>query len=598
MALILITFYPTLFQQVRGITILLCLALAQQCVVLGEQQFQRYRRGILGNWFGTASNALVPPTVQRVQTINQQVPHYPIWKVHKYNGINLRPLPVSVLSQYNPVPITETTRNVPEVNQVSQNPKVVEPYLTPVRIAEPTVVPVIQTSKTEDDIKGIMKLLGLSDPSQIPSIDEVMDMLGASTQEEAIDTVKEIASTDEGVELIKSFIESRQSPDDSDDRTIDTYFPTPITTSTLSPSTTTLPPPPPPPTPIVVATEKQPFHFWSPKNHLSTASAKVASKLDGLHTNAHLLGRILPNNAATPAEPSAFRNTLRNLRNFFTFQDNTAIPVEPVNVPKQVHVDTQPKVVYVNNPIPAAPVDLPALPQLAPLPELSGVESIPQVPRIPQIQLPSHFSIPKNIVQGPYMRVKYPVSSLAPLPVYRQRPLYNLRAPATGTIHKSSYDVPIYGPPLLSAPAPLATPIAFSSSTRDAFQNAPQIVSSLPVPSLPYSFEEQPINLVDQYTVSANSPIEALALPEGELVLPVNIANNEERAPAAIENAKDASEVSAAVTVEAPGPQRLSGYEAYATGKVHRATNVDIVQSRLTKGDPNSAEQEESEESA
>lgn len=618
------------FQKTSLLVVVLCLVLLSQDVLGSHQSHHsRYRRGILGKWFGTESNAVVQPAairnynqqVQRVHTVNQQVPHYPIWKVHKYNGIDIKPMPVSMVPKYHH---SANVRNGPITTVVHQQQ---QPIVRQERVQVPSlkshpiaVAPInnpttTTTSKTEDDIKGIMKLLGISDPSRVPSIQEVMDMLGASTQEEAIDTVKEIAATDEGIDLIKSFIESRQTPDDDEDAIIEviTQPPTTTTTTTTSTTTTTTLPPPTvaPPSPAVINHEKPIHPFWSPKNILSSAGAKVASRLDNLHTNTHLLGKIVESHTPPAAEgSSAFRNTLRNLRNFFTFDDNTPVALESYNVkekPKQllqqVTVPASPSVVYVNEPIPAAPINLPALPKLSPLPSLSGIRNIPPMPRMPQIQLPSHFSIPQNVVQGPYMKVKYPVASLAPQqmyrPQYQQRPLYSYRgqpisSAPTGTVRSpSSYEVPLYGPPIQRS----QQRIPFSQSTRDAFQNAPQIISSLPVPSLPYTFEEEPakqeqFDVDDQYFVAANSPIEAVvALPEDaieESQQLTAIDNNERRRATEMDKDEQEGEEQQQQQGEQvnAGPQRLSGFnEAYATGKVHRATNVDIVQSRLTNGD-------------
>lgn len=502
-------------------------------------------------------------------------------------------MPVSLVPRYRPVITPEAVRRVPEFHQ-KQPPTFHKRVQLPSAntFNEPIVVAPESgaTSKTEEDIRGIMKLLGVSDPTQIPSINEVMDMLGASTQEEAIDTVKEIAATEEGIELIKSFIESRQLPEEVEDEAIIEVItqPPPTTTTTTTPPLATAPQFP-------VTTQEQPSsNFWHPNKLFSAASAKVASRLDNLHTNTHLMNRILAEPQA-PVNSSPFRNTLRNLQRFFTFQENTAIPLESfTEKPKP-----SPSVVYVNEPIPASPINLPALPTLPTLPALTGVRSIPAVPQIPQIQLPSHFSIPKGIVQGPYMKVKYPVASYVPLPAYRQRPLYSYRgqpivgnappAPITLVSHgKSSYEVPLYGgPPLKSAHLEQQQQlrIPFSQSTRDAFQNAPQIVSSLPVPSLPYTFEEKQQQVADvdeQYLVAANTPIESVALPEGPIVDDNNQQQQPERDDSVTKDTVGADAGGAAR--EARGPQRLSGYEEYATGKVHRATNVDVVQSRLTNG--------------
>lgn len=514
------------------------------------------------------------------------------------------------------VPPTADQAVVQRPHQVQQPPEI--GFTAPVTLLaeQPIVVSAgeVPTTKTAEDIRGIMKLLGITDISKVPSIQEVMDMLGASTQEEAIDTVKDIAATEEGIDLIKSFIESRQTPDDEEfDETVIEVITQPQVTTTTTPapttttSTTTTTTTPPPIVPVTTVPEK-PFHFWdAPKKLFSSASARVATKLDNAHTEAHLLGKITSEHHPE-SEQSSFRNTLRNLRNFFSFTDNTPIPLDSFRAPEKPALpryntpitNRRPaapsSVVYVNEPIPATPMNLPQLPSLAPLPELSAVQSIPVVPQMPRIQLPSHFSIPKRIVQGPYMKVKYPVASLAPLPMYRQRSLASGGASHSPVvINKSSYDVPLYGPQITNGHQ-----IPYSQSTRDAFQKAPQIVtSSLPVPSLPYTFTSQATQQVDvdePYAVAANSPVESVVvavLPEGKIeqVLrssdadAVNELLEEEKAEHdAVEQIIAKASGARGRSVGGVGPQRLSGYESYATGKVHRATGVDLVQSQLTTG--------------
>lgn len=524
--------------------------------------------------------------------------------MHKYNGINLKPLPVSMVPKFVQSPALPLP--VAEHKLAGVVPPTALPAATPTSLAaNPIVVvaPAAVSTKTQEDVQGIMKLLGISDASKVPSIPEIMDLLGASTQEEAIDTVKEIAATEEGIDMIKSFIESRQAPDEDAAADIE-IVEAPAPTTTEAPTTTTTTTTTPAPAPVIV---EQPIsshhHFWSPKNLLASATYKAASHLDRTHTNAALLGNILADTQVAPTQ-STFRNTLQNLKNFFSFHDNTAVPLQPAKKlrPRPHSQSPTSQVVYINEPIPSSPISLPSLPKLSPLPDLPPgiVGTIPSMPKIPKIQIPSHFSVPKSVVQGPYMNVNYPVASLAPLPVYRQHPLYSYRGQpitsAQGAV-KTSFEVPLYGPP---ATGTFKSQIPFSQSTKDAFKGAPKIISSFPVPSLPYESdaeveeeEEEPLS------ESANSPIEVVALPDSvvgeqeatpgeqqqqqvEVVALVEDSRRAEIAKADDDDGSDA--VEGDVQVSIAGPQRLSGYEAYATGKVHRATNVDVVQSILTNG--------------
>lgn len=497
----------------------------------------RDRRSILGSIFGT-NEAVIP--AREPQIINHQVQHYPVWKVHKYNGINLKPMPISVVPKSeSPVPTI--------VQEEVVIPKAFPPSsLLPV---EHKVVPVSFSSNNpvlSDDVQNLMKLLGVSDASQVPSVQEVMDMLGASTQEEAIETVKEIASTEEGIELIKSFIEARQNPIEEEEEVIVEPVAKVVVDPPTAPSS------------------------WSPTVSTVAAYSGIPNTLDRTHTNAQLLQRIVP------ADQGGFRGAWRNLRQFFTIQDNTRVPLSQYSQ----SIPEQSSVIHVNHPIPAASIDLPKLPKLDPIPRLKNLPSYPNIPPLPIIKLPSHFNVPKAALQGPYTRVKYPVNNIRSGPLFQRIPVYQQYNQPL--IRQSQLPPASSLQPLVRTSVHSSSPqfqINYSQSNFDAFQNAPKIVSSLPVPKLPYNFEETaepgPALDDDQYFVAAaNSPVQTIAIPppeiEDEIVTKIS--------PSSSSSQKYGTRY-----------QRLSGFNAFATGKVHRAANMDILQIPLTAG--NTADQ-------
>lgn len=61
------------------------------------------------------------------------------------------------------------------------------------------------------DLIQLGLMLGITDPSQLPSIDEAMNLLGTSSREETIREIRELASTPEGLNLIKMFVGNSDS---------------------------------------------------------------------------------------------------------------------------------------------------------------------------------------------------------------------------------------------------------------------------------------------------------------------------------------------------------------------------------------------------
>ncbi|XP_055689979.1 uncharacterized protein LOC129793746 [Lutzomyia longipalpis] len=91
----------------------------------------------------------------------------PIWRVHRYHGIDLRP-----------------------VGPIAQAP----PH-----------------SGWPPEAVHLARVMGL-EVHNLPAPAEVMNLLGVSTPEEALATIQDIAATPEGIAAMKSFLESRRPP--------------------------------------------------------------------------------------------------------------------------------------------------------------------------------------------------------------------------------------------------------------------------------------------------------------------------------------------------------------------------------------------------
>lgn len=155
----------------------------------------------------------IPNAVPQQQLVNDPniVYHYPIWRVHKYNGIDLKPIPVSLLPAHlQPAPATES-ETAPAAEPVGYvQPSELDPQTTGYEIAEGSE----RFERTiPDELRKIAIMLGIPDFSKLPSLEDAMNLLGATTQEETISIIKELAATESGRELIKQFLQGNNDAD-------------------------------------------------------------------------------------------------------------------------------------------------------------------------------------------------------------------------------------------------------------------------------------------------------------------------------------------------------------------------------------------------
>lgn len=156
---------------------------------------------------------------------------YPIWRVHNYHGLHLQPLPISLtqggsrIQAVNGQTVNQELEPVPVVGQElssqfpSQFPQQFQQQFPqqfqPQSPQSPQSAPASTASGTwlSPELIKMARLFGVTDFSNLPSLQEAMDVLGTTTREETIEAIKEFAATESGRALIRQFVEGGSSGD-------------------------------------------------------------------------------------------------------------------------------------------------------------------------------------------------------------------------------------------------------------------------------------------------------------------------------------------------------------------------------------------------
>lgn len=547
----------------------------------------------------SAINAIVA----RGQLINNQV-HYPIWRVHKYNGIHLRPLPVSLVQdqQHQQHRVNLPSYDEPENNSIGStdgNRKGPIPL----------------------ELLGLAKQFGITDFSQLPDLEEAMNLLGTTTQEETIQTIKEIAATEDGRELIKQFIGGNRDKE-------------------------------------AAASAKEEDTVEG------DGTVNVAQYLLPQQNGGSLLSAFVPRDNVdgeepTPSNPNFFQR-ITQIGNFLNpFAGREEIPLPPNDA---VSEDADDDVIITPNEhaINSDTIRVPQLPDLPALPSIRGVNA--NVPELPEVHIPRRSIAPRG---GAYVRVKLPLSGFNPTPsipidpkylyhyqnqLQRQQQQFHLLQQQLPRQQYQPYNGHIAGNgPVVAQqftiptdPRHRAAQTAYNVGqlplVRDAnyevFKNAPRITTSYGAPALPYtysldksvntfqpsphssnSFIHQEFELrpagserVEQTSQPPNSDTDQVNRPdktqnqnkeavprspnEGiaaavDAIVPVNENIVEVVTPEALKSLSNASSANSIVAAEEEqkqhqqqqqqqeqrlvGPQRITPFDTFATGKVHKA---------------------------
>lgn len=418
----------------------------------------------------SAINAIV----SRGQMINNQV-HYPIWRVHKYNGIHLRPIPVSLVHDQ-PQRVELPTYDEPETNSIASTDGNKNGLTGPIPV----------------ELLNLAKEFGITDLSQLPDLEEAMNLLGTTTLEETIETIKEIAATEDGRQLIKQFLANSRDKD-------------------------------------AAASEN------GEDTVEGEGTVNVAQYLLPQQNGGGLLSAFVARDNSDGEEPtSSGPNILQRISqigNFLNpFAGREEIPLPPNDA---VSDDTEADVVIAPNER-TANVDtiaVPPLPDLPALPAIDGVSA--DVPELPEVHIPRHAIAPRG---GAYVRVKLPLAGFNPTPsipidpkylyhyqnqLQRQRQQYQLLQQQLPQQQFLPYNGHIAGNgPVVAQQFTIPTDPRHRAQTaynvgqlplvRDAnyevFKNAPRITTSYGAPALPYTYSlDQSANTYQPSPISSNS---------------------------------------------------------------------------------------------
>lgn len=563
----------------------------------------------------SAINAIVA----RGQVINNQV-HYPIWRVHKYNGIHLRPLPVSLVQDQQRVDLP--TYDEPESNSIGSTDGNKKPASGPIPL----------------ELLSLAKEFGITDFSQLPDLEEAMNLLGTTTQEETIETIKELAATESGRELIKQFLGNSRDKE-------------------------------------AAASAKEEDTVQG------DATLNVPQFLLPQQGAGGLLSAFVPRNSGDDGEepsssnPNIFQR-ITQIGSFLNpFAGREEIPLPPTDGDTEaageiVSGEREPDVILTRNDdvVDADTVAVPSLPELPPLPAINGLNA--NVPDLPELHIPRHAIAPRG---GAYVRVKLPLSGFNPTPsipidpkylyhyqnqLLRQRQQshllqqqpprqqflpYNGYTSGNGPVVAQQFTIPT-DPRHRAQAAYNAGQAAYGAGqsaynvgqlplVRDAnyevFKNAPRITTSYGAPALPYTYSlDKSVNTYQPSPISTNSfihqefelrpagseRVEQTSQPpinndqtnrpdktqnQNQKVIPrsandgrnaaiesiepvteevVEVVTPEvlkslSNAPAlnSIDAAEDQEEQQPQKEQQAVGPKRITSYDTFATGKVHKA---------------------------
>lgn len=149
--------------------------------------------------------------------------HYPIWRVHKYNGIELKPMPVSLVRQQH---LQQLHTQIP-YSQLQQWQQLHPSQLQgqqheSVAARQPqfhsaTASNCRPKAAIPPELQDLAQQFGIKDASKLPSLEDAMGLLGTTSRAETIQTIKELAATPDGMNLIRQFLASDEGAAASED---------------------------------------------------------------------------------------------------------------------------------------------------------------------------------------------------------------------------------------------------------------------------------------------------------------------------------------------------------------------------------------------
>lgn len=359
------------------------------------------------------------------RVINNQV-HYPIWRVQKYNGINLQPLPISLVHDPSAVPTVQQTAeqyidddNLPPITEE------VETWLTP-------------------ELVQMARQFGVKDFSNVPSLEDAMDVLGTSSKDETIQAIKEFAMTESGRALIRDFVKGQNDKDnevaasEAVEQVEDPDDPQKVMTAEFARAFQN--------TPYRLIFDESDFtgageNYEAQPTLMSTQylypplQAQLIQQLSGPLVGSGPAQTEQESEAEDAEDAEVETTTQANLfgrisqwTSFLNpFTNRQEIPIPPVeselNYTENLNNPENLNDEYIRN---QDTIKLPELPELPSLPQLPGESQ--ELPPLPEIHIPTRYISPYSgnlqSNNGQYVRVKLPLAGFNPTPQYNIDPKY------------------------------------------------------------------------------------------------------------------------------------------------------------------------------
>lgn len=420
--------------------------------------------------------SVIGSIVSNGQVINNQV-HYPIWRIQKYQGLNLQPLPVHLVPG-GAENVFVNPQQAPMPGDFNVNVEAPTPVDATSDRLPPSTVEKIESWLTPELIQ-MARSYGVTDFSKVPSLEDAMNILGTTTKEDTIAAIKEFASTEGGRDLIRQFVAGSQDNEVAESENIETVAPA--------------------------------------QNPEAAQYAEVLKnyanyELDGDSTQ-YFGQYLLPHNQAqliaqygtfgngpaqseaqseaddeeaeteTTTPPTLFGRISQWTSFLNPFSGRQEIPIPPSKVDAKDAEEDVALPLNANEEQGANQntVPIPELPELPPLPSVPGVEE--PLPELPKIHIPTQY-VPPTLsngavprVGGPYVRVKLPLAGFNPTPQYQIEPQFLQYA--RNQLSQPVVQIPPY--PVVYKPAGVQRPVSVyqriaTTHTRPITQQQPIVV--------------------------------------------------------------------------------------------------------------------------
>lgn len=340
-------------------------------------------------------SSVVGSIINRGELVNNQM-QYPIWRVHKYNGVHLAPLPVHVV----PAPNLPST-NLHATTVVETAPIAADADILPEIESDSDTTADDDTPKKQSTPPNPLELLklardlGVTDFSKIPDLNEIGSLLGTTTPEETIEAIKEFAATEDGRQLIRDYIQGQSTSENND-----------VAASEINEnydlqkgSETNL-------IPQILGGNSNggsPFPLNLLTNQQRSASTAEEVNDEGVDSD-----------EGTTPRSSVLERIGQWTSALNPFAGRQEIPIPPIGT----DVNNAENTIQYSEPIEPT-VPLPSLPKLPLLPNIPALNQ--PLPELPNIRIPLQYAspyplLPQSNGNGQYVRVKLPLAGFNPTP--------------------------------------------------------------------------------------------------------------------------------------------------------------------------------------